>query len=65
MISKVGLQEIIKQQIKSESELARLVGVSRQSINKWLNKECVTYDKLFELMQTIGLEVDLVFKEKE
>jgi transcriptional regulator with XRE-family HTH domain len=63
--TKQCLQQSIKQQIKSESDLARLIGVSRQSINKWLNTEQVSYEKLFELMQTIKLEVDLVIKEKE
>lgn len=65
MISKVALQEIIKQQIKSESDLSRKLGVSRQAVNTWLNKECVTYDKLFDLVQAIGLEIDLVIKDKE
>lgn len=56
---KQELQKSIKQQIKSESDLARLVGVSRQSINKWLNTEQVSYEKLFELMLKLGMEVEL------
>lgn len=62
---KQGLQKSIKQQIKSESELARLVGVSRQSVNKWLNTEQVSYEKLFELMLKLGMEVELFIEEKE
>ena len=56
---KKDLQQAIKNEITSESDLARQLGVSRQVVNKWLNKECVTYDKLFELMLFIGMEVDL------
>ena len=56
---KQGLQKSIKQQIKSESDLARLIGVSRQSINKWLNTEQVSYEKLFELMLKLGMKVDV------
>lgn len=56
---KKDLQQGIKNEITSESDLARQLGVSRQVVNKWLNKECVTYDKLFELMLFIGMEVDL------
>lgn len=53
------LQQAIKREITSESDLARKLGVSRQVVNKWLNKECVSYDKLFELMLIIGMKVDL------
>lgn len=59
---KQELQKSIKQQIKSESDLARLIGVSRQSINKWLNTEQVSYEKLFELMLKLGMKVDLAIK---
>lgn len=57
--TKQELQQSIKQQIKSESDLARLIGVSRQSINKWLNTEQVSYEKLFELMLKLGMKVDV------
>ena len=65
MISKVGLQQELKEHIKSESDFARQIGVSRQSVNKWLNTEQVSYEKLFELMFKLGLKVDLVIEEKE
>lgn len=65
MISKVQLQQAIKELIKSESDFARKVGVSRQSINKWLNTDQVSYEKLFELMKKAEIEVDLMIRVKE
>lgn len=65
MISKVQLQQAIKELIKSESDFARKVGVSRQSINKWLNTDQVSYEKLFELIEKAGIEVDLMIRDKE
>lgn len=64
MVHKAWLQLAIKEVIKSESDFARTVGVSRQSINKWLNTDQVSYEKLFKLMEKAGIEVEVFWRVK-
>jgi len=48
----------------TQSELARELGVSRQAVFIALKTDDVGYDKLFELADLVGLEVELVISYK-
>ncbi len=48
----------------SQSALAKELGVSRQAVFIALKTDDVGYDKLFELADLVGLEVELVISYK-
>ena len=43
--------------------LAKQLGVSRQAIHKWLKTDCVSMDKLFELLVALGITFTLTVEE--
>jgi predicted XRE-type DNA-binding protein len=48
----------------TQSELARELGVSRQAVFIALKTDDVGYDKLFELADLVGLEVEFLVRYK-
>ena len=50
----------------SQAELGRMVGVERTDINKYLrgSNTAVSFERLIEMTQAVGLEVDVVVKKK-
>ena len=66
---KVKLQQAINDKMKSsgitQKSLADDLDVSRQAVQIFLKTDNVGYEKLFQLADMVGLDVDLVIKEKE
>lgn len=66
---KVKLQQAINDKMKSsgitQKSLADYLGVSRQAVQIFLKTDNVGYEKLLQLANMVGLDVDLVIKEKE
>jgi transcriptional regulator with XRE-family HTH domain len=66
---KVKLQQAINDKMKSsgitQKSLADDLDVSRQAVQIFLKTDNVGYEKLFQLASMVGLDVDLVIKDKE
>lgn len=66
---KVKLQQAINDKMKSsgitQKSLADDLDVSRQAVQIFLKTDNVGYEKLFQLADMVGLDVDLVIKDKE
>ncbi len=54
-----AIELLMQESNLNASQFAKKIGVSRQAVNQWLTKSCVTYDKLFELIQALGHEVHI------
>jgi transcriptional regulator with XRE-family HTH domain len=48
----------------TQAALAKQLSVTRQSIHYWLKTNNVSYDKLFELAELAGLEVNFSIRYK-
>lgn len=66
---KVKLQQAINDKMKSsgitQKSLADDLDVSRQAVQIFLKTDNVGYEKLFQLASMVGLDVDLVIRDKE
>jgi transcriptional regulator with XRE-family HTH domain len=48
----------------TQVDIAKHYQCTRQAVNQWLRTESVSYDKLFELADTLGLEVEVLVRYK-
>lgn len=66
---KSKLQQAINDKMKSsgitQKSLADDLEVSRQAVQIFLKTDNVGYEKLFQLASMVGLDVDLVIRDKE
>lgn len=69
MSFKIKLQQVINNKMKddgiTQKSLADYLGVSRQAVQIFLKTDNVGYEKLFQLADIVGLEVDLIIRYKE
>jgi transcriptional regulator with XRE-family HTH domain len=49
----------------TQAALAEAQGCTRQAVNQWLRTDKVGYDKLFDLADYVGLNVDFVISYKQ
>ena len=48
----------------TQVDIAEHYECTRQAVNQWLRTESVSYDKLFELADYVGLEVEVLVRYK-
>jgi len=48
----------------TQVDIAKHLQCTRQAVNQWLKTESVSYDKLFELANFVGLEVEVLVRYK-
>ncbi|MEZ4744007.1 MAG: helix-turn-helix transcriptional regulator [Bdellovibrionota bacterium] len=69
MIKTKILNEIEKEMKRlgmSQGELGRRMGVERYNINRYLRsyKTPVSFDRIFEMAETVGLDINVTVKRK-
>jgi hypothetical protein len=48
----------------TQVDVAKHQQCTRQAVNQWLKTDSVSYDKLFELADFVGLEVEVLVRYK-
>lgn len=48
----------------TQVDIAKRQQCTRQAVNQWLKTDSVSYDKLFELADFVGLEVEVLVRYK-
>ena len=57
------LSQLMEERNVSISELARAVGVSRQSVMRWLNDTSPSYDKVSKLAEYFGVSLEYFYQD--
>ena len=56
---------MIERDIRSDAELARILGVTPQNLSKKFKRNNFTEEELYEFAEALGCDLEIIFKPKD